>query len=160
MQHRLKNQIGILFFFIGGVFILIMGYTYYIIDGNSQDATVVNLAGRQRMLTQKMTKEIFIYAKNPVLENQERFLNTARLFDESLKALKEGSKEMMLAELKDPKALSCWQECAKAWEEFYKHVRGVAETRPGSPEFEKHLAYVRDHNLNLLKNKRISHIKK
>jgi len=34
---------------------------YYVTNQQKDDGLVINLAGRQRMLTQKMTKEILVY---------------------------------------------------------------------------------------------------
>ncbi|HHD75265.1 MAG TPA: hypothetical protein ENK95_00410, partial [Campylobacterales bacterium] len=48
--------------------------------------SVVNVAGRQRMLTQKMTKEKLLYLRGDK-EIRESLLKTVKLFDDSLNAL-------------------------------------------------------------------------
>ncbi|MCK4442577.1 MAG: type IV pili methyl-accepting chemotaxis transducer N-terminal domain-containing protein, partial [Sulfurovaceae bacterium] len=51
-----------------------------------QSGTVINLAGKQRMLTQKMTKEALFIAKGiDVKENIENLKKTVSLFDKTLK---------------------------------------------------------------------------
>ncbi len=50
--------------------------------------TVINLAGKQRMLTQKMSKEALFIAKGiDVEKNKESLKKTAELFDKTLKGL-------------------------------------------------------------------------
>ncbi len=144
-----KIMVGVL----GVLFLLQLLATvvvFYLFSYQKSLSIALNISGRQRMLTQKMTKETFIYAKNPTPENLERVLKTAELFDKSLKALKEGSKKMRLAKLTDEKALERWKACEEAWEKFYAHIKALKHTTPGTPEFEKHLSYIRDNNLKVL----------
>ena len=57
----------------------------------SEYATVINLAGRQRMLTQKMSKEVLLVALGHDADaNKANLRNTASLFDRTLKGLKDG----------------------------------------------------------------------
>jgi len=145
---------GVLVGVLGTLFLLQLAATvlvFYLFSYQKSLSIALNISGRQRMLTQKMTKETFIYAKNPTPENLERILQTAELFDQSLKALKEGSKKWGLARLTDKKALAKWEACARAWRVFYQHIKALKTAPPGSPEFETHLAYIRDNNLKVLK---------
>ena len=48
---------------LAGLIIVVYISTSLITDLQKDDALVVNLAGRQRMLTQKMSKEILLYSK-------------------------------------------------------------------------------------------------
>lgn len=147
----LKKALGLLLVFLFFLQLIAAIVVFYIFSYQKGLSVALNISGRQRMLTQKMTKETFIYAKNPTKENLEKILNTAALFNKSLYALKDGSKQMMLQKLKDQKALSKWKECAVKWNEFYKHILALKDTSPGSPEFERHLSYIRDNNLRMLK---------
>jgi len=114
-------------------------------------AIALNISGRQRMLSQKMAKEAFIYAKNPTPQNLQTLLSTAKLFDTSLKALRYGNKKLGLVKLTDPNALIKWEVCARAWKKFYAHILALKNSKPGSPDFEKNLNYIKDNNLKLLK---------
>jgi methyl-accepting chemotaxis protein len=78
---------------LGGVSVA----SYIILKQQSDDALLVNLAGRQRMLTQKMTKEAtemvaFTQANNlqQVAGQREKLQATVRVFDMTLFALKDG----------------------------------------------------------------------
>ena len=58
-------------------------------------AVVINLSGRQRMLTQKMSKEMLLVASGVEAEkNRGALKKSAALFDTTLKGLIKGSKEL------------------------------------------------------------------
>ncbi len=65
-----------------------------VISGQKGDAVIVNLAGKQRMLTQKMTKEALAVSRG--LEKEENLKKTADLFDRTLKGLISGDAELNL----------------------------------------------------------------
>jgi methyl-accepting chemotaxis protein len=72
--------------------------TITVTEQQKDDGLIVNLSGRQRMLTQKMTKEILIFsnmAQNKVGQNElnrwkEQVDLTMRVFETTLFALKDG----------------------------------------------------------------------
>jgi hypothetical protein len=81
--------------FIGGVLSLmlatIVGITVYINHASKQDSVVINISGKQRMLTQKITKETFWLQHQ--LEIEFTSLDAARNeFQSSLKDLQHGNK--------------------------------------------------------------------
>jgi len=63
-------------------------YTVLTLDAQKDDATVINIAGRQRMLTQKFTKEFFLsLQQSNQQKTQQQLSNTNLLFEQSLSAL-------------------------------------------------------------------------
>ena len=88
-----KKLLGLSLLFIG-IFTSTISYTFITLDKQKSDGQVINIAGRQRMLTQKYTKEFFLalhYARSNQTEfNMQQFDKTRKLFELSLKALKEG----------------------------------------------------------------------
>ncbi|BFM50446.1 methyl-accepting chemotaxis protein [Marinomonas sp. THO17] len=79
--------------FIGTLTTLIL-YTVISLNQQSNDTLVVNIAGRQRMLTQKITKEFLLALEVAKLTqtkpNLEAVHKSERLFDQSLEALTYG----------------------------------------------------------------------
>jgi len=66
-------------------------YTMLTLDAQKDDATVINIAGRQRMLTQKFTKEFFLSLQHSNQQKtQQQLTNTNLLFEQSLTALTHG----------------------------------------------------------------------
>ncbi|WP_240913652.1 methyl-accepting chemotaxis protein [Thermococcus sp. JdF3] len=118
------------------------------------DGIVIDIAGRQRMLTQKMSKEALIVALgNDSYRND--LLSTAQLFDTSLRALLYGGK----APIHDtewnippapPKVRAQLEEVERLWEPFYASVRIIASESPDNPEFQKAREYIITHNDRLL----------
>ncbi|MBF0144692.1 MAG: bacteriohemerythrin [Magnetococcales bacterium] len=84
-------------FMLLGVFFLVIA----ILTGGSlwlasrldgQDAATINLAGRQRMLTQKVAKEFFVYLAKPAPEIKESLTTTLWAFDVTLQGLMQGGR--------------------------------------------------------------------
>ncbi|MBT1247710.1 MULTISPECIES: methyl-accepting chemotaxis protein [unclassified Thermosipho (in: thermotogales)] len=65
--------------------------TYVITNSQKFDSLIVNLAGRQRMLTQKMSKESLIISHGD-MSYKEKLSKTMKLFETTLYALKDGGK--------------------------------------------------------------------
>ncbi|NOX19300.1 MAG: HAMP domain-containing protein [Chlorobi bacterium] len=143
MKHRLRNQIGIIFFVIGGIFMVIMGYTYFTIEGNEADGTVINLAGRQRMLTQKMTKEAIAVSQGKV--KKETLDATAKLFDKTLSGLISGNDELPPTE--NEEILAQLNIVKDLWQKFYAMVKKMEN----NPQDNEALNYLLANNITLLK---------
>ena len=142
MKHRLRSQISLLFFVMGGFFIAVMVNTYITIEGNSDDGVVINLAGRQRMLTQKMTKEAIALANGKI--SKEDLQNTAQLFDKTLNGLIYGNAELPPCE--NEKIVKRLNEVKELWGSFYMMVKKLEN----DPHNADALNYLLDNNLQLL----------
>lgn len=123
---------------------------------------VINLAGRQRMLTQKMTKELLMVvnarqrsqAALPDLKHQLR--QTMKLFDQTLQALKDsGSAPVTLnpdgpvrycPKAQEP-AYGQLVKVSELWQEFAGHLQKVLQNSGDHASLE----WVISHNMKLLK---------
>ncbi|MCK5810142.1 MAG: type IV pili methyl-accepting chemotaxis transducer N-terminal domain-containing protein [Cocleimonas sp.] len=91
-------------------------------------AIVIGLSGKQRMLTQKMTKELLLIAEGiDEAKNKDNLNKTITLFDKTLKGLVEGDAELGLAKTNNKKILTQLAEVQNLWGEF-KPVVEKAET--------------------------------
>ena len=88
MSIRWKLITGALSFLL--LFVAVFVATTYVTSGQKDDGLVINLAGRQRMLSEKMTKEVLAYAEDPSEENWEAFGRSKKLFATTQAALTEG----------------------------------------------------------------------
>jgi hypothetical protein len=80
---------------------------------------IVDVAGRQRMLTQKMTKEkLLILLKIDSDKNSKKLKKTIKLFDDSLKALRFGDKNLNIVKPSNKKIKKQLEKVAKLWEEL------------------------------------------
>jgi hypothetical protein len=95
-----------------------------------QQGVVINLAGKQRMLTQKMSKEALLIAKGiDVEKNKKNLKKTIELFDKTLKGLYNGDRELNLPKTKDREILRQLDLVSILWRDFKKDVDMVAQGR-------------------------------
>ncbi|MEM0984307.1 MAG: methyl-accepting chemotaxis protein [Planctomycetota bacterium] len=89
MSIRIKLLIGLLVPVV--LLVVTIGATTAVLSTQKSDALVVNVAGRQRMLSQRMTKQMLMTAAETeparFAENLDHFEATVGLFDRSLAAL-------------------------------------------------------------------------
>ena len=82
-------------------------------------ATVINLAGRQRMLTQKMCKEYYLLALGHELaSNRTRILGSVGLFARTLRGLQHGDEEQGLPAARDLGIKAQLRSVAELWREY------------------------------------------
>ena len=111
--------------------------------------TVINLAGKQRMLTQKMSKEILLIAKGVDADaNKANLQKTAGLFDKTLKGLINGNADLGLPKTTDAGILAQLGKVSELWAGFKPNVDAVLGGAADKGVLEK----VAAQNLPLLKN--------
>jgi transcriptional regulator of heat shock response len=112
-------------------------------------AVVINLAGKQRMLTQKMSKEALLIAKGINVDaNKANLRKTAGLFDKTLKGLVQGDTELGLPKTEDAEILAQLDKVSGLWNNFKPSINAVLEGDTSKTVLEK----IAKENLPLLKN--------
>lgn len=114
-----------------------------VLKRQADDAVMVNLAGRQRMLTQKLTKEaaqLVAYARDPnsnmANAQREQLQNTSRVFEMTLFALKDGGPAPLNLEITRMRPLPPASEdvskqlegVVKLWQPFKANVSALAQS--------------------------------
>lgn len=119
-----------LFALVGGLSIIIISMflsTYYLTDKQKDDGLVINLAGRQRMLSQKMTKDFLL---NEIEKQKYGQSNTGivddvkdamKVFDMTLNALRDSGKAPLSLDLKK----TDFRICPRAKEPVYSQLKKV-----------------------------------
>jgi methyl-accepting chemotaxis protein len=102
---------------IAAVFVLLIvamfGATFFTTQKQGDDGLVINLAGRQRMLSQKMSKEVhhfmFVSAKKgaPDQASIDKTRSTMKIFEMTLSALTSGGKAPLSLNLQNTKYRHC-----------------------------------------------------
>lgn len=91
-----------------------------------QSGVVINLAGKQRMLTQKMSKEVFFIAKGiDVSKNTENLKKTEALFDKTLTGLINGDSTLNLPKTENKEILAQLQKVSDLWKPFKANIDSV-----------------------------------
>ncbi len=137
--ETIKGRLTLIVLIMFLVGLVNFGVIFFVLQKNSQDAVAVNLAGRQRMLSQKITKQFLEGDFAGVKE-------TMALFEESLRALKGGDSKYNLSAVEDEKILAQISRLEQAWQEFKDHLN-KAISGQGTKEDRN---YILEHNLELL----------
>jgi two-component system nitrate/nitrite sensor histidine kinase NarX len=115
--------------------------TFTTIRTQAADARVINLAGRQRMLTQKMTKAVLGIARDPTSNYRAELDEAAYLFDRTLTALLDGGsapyggENVTLPPAKDTAIRTQMGVVAELWRQFRQGVETVQTADPESAAF-------------------------
>ncbi len=130
---------------------LIPAIPAYAADGptSAEYGVVLNLSGKQRMLTQKMSKEILLIALNEnKAANLVNLKNTSTLFDKTLKGLRNGSSELRLPATSSSRILRQLNKIDEIWAGFYPIVKDILDANSANKE---QVALIALNNLPLLK---------
>jgi PAS domain S-box-containing protein len=150
MKVSTKLYFGTVFQFL--VAISLVAVFLYMLQKQDHDSIVINLAGRQRMLSQKMTKEILLFSQG--VFPAEKVLNTIEMFDQTLKALTYGGKapldlvQTTFTTLPAPETrvvVTQLKTVESRWSSFSKIAKKYLKEKEASP-----LAYLKDNNVLLL----------
>jgi methyl-accepting chemotaxis protein len=161
MSIKLKlmaTSLGLFF-----IILLMFTMTWNVVSTQKDDGLVINLAGRQRMLSQKMTKEAvhYLQIKN-INENAAQKVamqaqNTIEVFDITLRALKESGDAPISLNLQGkyrycPKAeepaYSQLKKVEKLWDDFKSRLSPMLNSAETS---EENFNWIMNSNLKLLK---------
>ena len=124
----------------------------YMLQKQEHDSIVINLAGRQRMLSQKMTKEILLFSQG--IFPAEKVLDTISMFDQTLNALTYGGKapldlaQMTFTTLPAPESrivVTQLKTVESKWSLFSKIAKKYLKDAKASS-----LAFLKSNNLLLL----------
>jgi two-component system nitrate/nitrite sensor histidine kinase NarX len=127
-----QGRIYLIFLSFALLVVLSAGATFWSIQTQEMDALTINLAGRQRMLTQKITWLASAQPENPELQT------SLQLFEQTLYALRDGgttqygpsagtsasqgAEEVTLPPATDPDLRAELDEIARSWEDFRHHL--------------------------------------
>jgi methyl-accepting chemotaxis protein len=117
-----------------------------LLNKQKDDGVVINLSGKQRMLTQKMSKEALALSQG--VGSKESLAKTINLFDKTLKGLISGDEELGLPPTKNTEILGQLNRVQKLWKGLHANMEVVLAN---SDETVAALAYINDNNLPLLK---------
>lgn len=161
--NSIKFKITVLVGLFAVFMLIVVGTTRNVVLSQLADARIIDIAGRQRMLTQKMSKEAFFLVSslknNSVTEEQrEGLLKTVSLYDRSLKALKDGGmtlgtdgQETSLPE-STGEAKAQLKRVEGLWNDFKKVISVVTDHSAAvtSDEFQNVIGDIKNGNIYLL----------
>ena len=111
-------------------------------------ATSINLSGKQRMLSQKMTKESFLIRSDiNKKENIEKLIKSSQLFDKTLKGLMLGDSSLHLVASKNEAIQKQLKKIQELWKPFYKEIQVVQSGTASDASY----SMLEKNNITLLK---------
>ncbi|WP_020586789.1 methyl-accepting chemotaxis protein [Desulfobacter curvatus] len=159
---KIRQKMGIMLVTIFMICVFLFAATWWITDSQRNDGLVINLAGRQRMLSQKMTKEILFYkmtqatGEGDVQALKKATFNTMNVFGMTLDALKDSGKAPLTLNLQDTDFRNCpiakepaFSQLGKVksiWKEFLMHMQVVLDDKDDGTHFD----WVLKNNIRLL----------
>ncbi len=141
MFSSIRAKLGAIYF---GFLLLGVGSvsaTFVTVNAQASDALVVNLAGRQRMLTQEMTKAVLGIARDPTSNYRAELDTSANLFDHTLAALLDGGavpygdRSVTLPPTTDAATRAQLEVVAELWDQFQQKIETVQTAKAGSTVF-------------------------
>lgn len=154
-----SNKISTKIKLIGALLIFLMASvittTIYLNQQNIKDALLINIAGKQRMLTQKIVKNIF-YTHYNSLKDFHELDEACNEFIEGLNTLRHGNQDKGILVVPTHEISNKLLEVSELWGNFYKDVEefkrlsnsGEEKTK----ELEKIIASIYKNNTILLNN--------
>ncbi len=121
-----------------------------VMDHEDKVAHEINLAGKQRMLTQKMSKEVILIALNVEPEKNRKLLKkTSTLFDKTLNAFINGDQSLDLNAVTQATLIKQVKKIQDKWSKFNTHIKSTIESESLN---KKALLYVIGENIPLLED--------
>lgn len=165
MKGSLKTKLAILLVSFLMVMTVIIAATFWVNSLQKDYALSINLVGRQRMLSQKITKEIMgIVGERKGYDSgtgyMESMTKTREMFEKTLNALANGGevispagRPVVLLPASNPDVLKILNESSKLWKEFNKNIEVIVDAgiSVDSEDFKNALAFIEANNTNLLK---------
>ncbi|QKF58549.1 type IV pili methyl-accepting chemotaxis transducer N-terminal domain-containing protein [Aliarcobacter lanthieri] len=125
-----KNKISTNIKIIGILFAILMlsivAITFYLNNKNEKDALIINIAGKQRMLTQNISKNIFYLSQFKNSSFDELNSSTAE-FIYNLKTLREGNNLPKIKEAPTSEIANQLMKVEILWSSFYQTVLNFKE---------------------------------
>ena len=116
---------------------------------NNMLKRLVNLSGKQRMLTQRMTKLSLLVSSNiNKKDNIKRLMKFSSLYNQTLIAFTSGDKKLNCTPLKNSSITEQIKVIEEKWDIFYKNIKNIID---GKDKNGKSLKYVVENNEELLK---------
>lgn len=136
---------------------------FYISFQIAESAVEINLAGRQRMLSQRMTKELLTAAQDQQQQTDNsptlaELKKTVALFDTTLNGFRQGGmvtggdgKPVHINAVKTRTGLDILSETDLIWQPFRAQLNALRHDDAAGTRLQAAALYARDHNVQLLK---------
>ena len=159
----LESRLIIIVSVILATLFIAIGFTLVVINDQKHDGLVINLAGRQRMLSQKFTKEVLAEelsrsGNSPASKISD---NTKKLFEVTLSALRDGGgtfsdltmeTKVTVPECSNAEIIKQLNTVDAIWKDFLTKVATLRNSETGTDAHNNATKQVMDLSVQVLKN--------
>ncbi|MCK8816979.1 methyl-accepting chemotaxis protein, partial [Natroniella sulfidigena] len=152
MFNSIKHKLSIIFLLFLGLNLIGFIVVYNSLQEQEADGRVINVAGAQRMLSQRMSKEALelISIDNDLEEQRARLENTITTYDTRLQGLIYGNQELGLPGTEEETILEQMHHVEALWEDFNKQMSVLLDSDTSEVEQRRALEYIVANNMELL----------
>ncbi|MBU4110089.1 type IV pili methyl-accepting chemotaxis transducer N-terminal domain-containing protein, partial [bacterium] len=120
--NTISSKIKILGALLVVLMLSVIVTTIYLNQQNAKDALLINIAGKQRMLTQKISKNIFYihYSSNKDFYELNAAVDE---FISGLNTLKHGEQDRGIASAPTPKIAEQLKQVSLLWNDFHEDIQ-------------------------------------
>jgi len=145
-MNNLRKKTYILVMFLG---FIVTQATYAATPTKEEYGAILNLSGKQRMLSQKMTKEALLIALDIDIEKNTLSLSsTASLFDKTLLGLKNGDASLKLPPTEQIDIVNQLAVVEGIWADFHPLIKKIVESKSANAD---QILLLAEKNIPLLK---------
>ncbi|GAA5416075.1 hypothetical protein Pryu01_01107 [Paraliobacillus ryukyuensis] len=149
MKKILSLGIGVKLATFFGILVVVSSVSFFFtnmfLTEQETDATIINVAGKQRMLIQKMSKEALIVSDGN--GSADDLVETINMFDEAIEGLMGGSKSLGLPKMPSEEVANQLQSVELLWQPFKENLQMIAND---NGNVDQAVAYILDNNMNLV----------
>jgi two-component system nitrate/nitrite sensor histidine kinase NarX len=134
MISRLQTRLTLLFAAFALLVVVSVGVTYLGLQTQRQDALIINLAGRQRMLVQQMTR-LALRLQNGDVSTLAALQESEQTFSQTLSALQEGgaapyleNNTVSLKYTRDPQLQAALNDVDAAWSQYRSTLENITSS--------------------------------
>jgi two-component system nitrate/nitrite sensor histidine kinase NarX len=156
VPKSLQGRLSLLFAAFVLLVLISVGAMMWGVETQRQDALVINLAGRQRMLTQQMARLAFEAGEGQDATNAS-LQEVEQTFDQTLRALLDGGTapylfdtDVNLPVTRDPRIRSALNEVTLTWGEYRALLDQLQQTPREDPSFDAALQVIEQESSTLV----------
>ena len=158
MLQSIQGRLRLLFSAFVALVVISVSAMYWGLETQREDALVINLAGRQRMLVQQMTRFAMQWVASGRDDGLAALREAESTFDLTLSALRGGGgnvpylpeETIFLPATSDPEILAALDVVNQTWAGFRAALRTLTESSPGSSDSDASLQAIQDQSVVLL----------
>lgn len=122
IQNTIATKIKILGALLVLLMLSIIAVTIFLNEKNAKDALIVNIVGKERMLTQKMSKSIF-YNFQSNTKNFNELDGAIAEFVKNIYALRDGDQQREIVPVPTPNISYQLEKVLVLWDKFHIHIQ-------------------------------------